>query len=231
MSFSRFPLWALGSIVILPPLVISSYLVLPYYKASQQEIEEPYKPTYTVLPLQTLDTEKLPLRATELSLSRLKAPTEKENSIEEFRGTSNLKDKYDSESVTVEQHQDPLDIENLDLSDLSPELAARFESVLNESSEVEEQYESDSTKYGDSPYVELDKKGAQFSGQLPALNFQTHNYTSKVNRRWVKVNGKEVGVGGNITPSIFLLEINPRNVVIEFKGQKIEVPALYEWKG
>ena len=228
MSSSRFPLGILGSIVVLPPLVISSYLSLPYYKASQQELE-PYKPTYTVLSLPVLETEKLPLRATELSLNRLKESTKKVNSIEEFRGTSDSKDN--AENIAVEQNQEPLDIDNLDLSGLSPELAARFESILNEPSEVEEQYESDSTKYGDSSYVELDKKGAQFSGQLPALDFQTHNYTSKPSRRWVKVNGKEVNLGGHISNGITLLEINPRNVVIEFKGQKIEIPALYEWKG
>ncbi|MGF1805163.1 general secretion pathway protein GspB, partial [Aliivibrio sifiae] len=230
MSSSRFPLWVLGSIVVLPPLVISSYLSLPYYKASQQELE-PYKPTYTVLSLPTLDTEKLPLRATELSLSRLKEPTKKKNSIEEFRGIPNSKDKDDIDNITAEQNQEPLDIDNLDLSGLSPELAARFESILNEPSEVEERYENGSAKYGDSPYVELDKKGAQFSGQLPPLNFQTHNYTSKPSRRWVKVNGKEVNLGGHISNGITLLEINPRNVVIDFKGQKIEIPALYEWKG
>ncbi|MGR6832419.1 general secretion pathway protein GspB [Aliivibrio wodanis] len=228
MSSSRFPLWVLGSIVVIPPLFISSYLSLPYYKASQQELE-PYKPTYTTLSLPVLETVKLPLRATELSLSRLKEPTKKENAIEEFRGKSDSKDN--TENIAVEQNQEPLDIDNLDLSGLSPELAARFESILNEPSEAEERYENDSAKYGDSPYVELDKKGAQFSGQLPPLNFQTHNYTSKPSRRWVKVNGKEVNLGGHISSGITLLEINPRNVVIDFKGQKIEIPALYEWKG
>ncbi|MDD9195219.1 general secretion pathway protein GspB [Aliivibrio sp. S3MY1] len=230
MSSSRLPLWVLGSIVVLPPLVVSSYLSLPYYKASQQELE-PYKPTYTVLSLPTLDTKKLPLHATELSLNRLKEPAENMNSIEEFGGVSNSKDNNDIEKLTAEQNQEPLDIDNLDLSGLSPELAARFTSILNEPSEIEEQYENESAKYGDSPYVELDKKGTQFSGQLPALNFQTHNYTSKPSLRWVKVNGKEVNLGGHISNGITLLEINPRNVVIDFKGQKIGIPALYEWKG
>ncbi|PQJ88234.1 general secretion pathway protein GspB [Aliivibrio sifiae] len=228
MSSFRIPLGVLGSIVVLPPLMISSYLSLPYYKASQQEIE-PYKPTYTVLSLPVLETVKLPLRATALSLSRLKEPTKKVNSIEEFRGKSDSKDNV--ENIAVEQNQEPLDIDNLDLSGLSPELAARFESILNEPSEVEERNESDSAKYGDSSYVELDKKGAQFSGRLPPLNFQTHNYTSKASRRWVKVNGREVNLGGHISNGITLLEINPRNVVIDFEGQKIEIPALYEWKG
>ena len=122
-----------------------------------------------------------------------------------------------------------MDIDDLDLSGLSPELAARFESILSEPSEYEieenpESIESDG-------YLQLEKSGSQLVGRLPALNFQTHNYTSKPSRRWIKVNGKEVNVGGSITPSISLLEINPRNVVIEFKGQKIEIPALYEWKG
>ena len=226
MSSSRFPLWVLGSIVVLPPLVISSYLSLPHYKASQQELE-PYKPTYTVLSLPTLETVKLPLRAQELSLTDVKEMPKKVNLIEEFRGKSDSKDN--TENIAAEQNQEPLDIDNLDLSGLSPELAARFESILSEPSEYEieenpEPIESDG-------YLQLEKSGSQLVGSLPALNFQTHNYTSKPSRRWIKVNGKEVNVGGSITPSISLLEINPRNVVIEFRGQKIEIPALYEWKG
>lgn len=208
----RFPLWVLGSIVVLPPLVVSSYLSLPHYKASQQELE-PYKPTYTVLSLPTLETMKLPLRSQELSLSGSKETS---------------KSKEMAENTTSEQ-KPLLDIDDLDLSGLSPELAARFESVLSEPAEYEieenpESIESDG-------YLQLDKSGSQLVGRLPALNFQTHNYTSKPSRRWIKVNGKEVNVGGSITPAISLLEINPRNVVIEFKGQEIEIPALYEWKG
>lgn len=227
MSSSRFPLWVLGSIVVLPPLVISSYLSLSHYKASQLELA-PYKPTYTVLSLPELETMKLPLRAQELSLTGLKETPKKVNSIESFRGTSASKSKEVTESTASEQKQ-LLDIDDLDLSGLSPELAARFESILSEPSEYEieenpESIESDG-------YLQLEKSGSQLVGRLPALNFQTHNYTSKPSRRWIKVNGKEVNVGGSITPSISLLEINPRNVVIEFKGQKIEIPALYEWKG
>lgn len=208
----RFPLWVLGSIVVLPPLVVSSYLSLPHYKASQQELE-PYKPTYTVLSLPTLETMKLPLRSQELSLSGSKETS---------------KSKEMAENTTSEQ-KPLLDIDDLDLSGLSPELAARFESVLSEPAEYEieenpESIESDG-------YLQLDKSGSQLVGRLPALNFQTHNYTSKPSRRWIKVNGKEVNVGGSITPAISLLEINPRNVVIEFKNQEIEIPALYEWKG
>lgn len=212
MSSYRFPLWVLGSIVVLPPLVVSSYLSLPHYKASQQELE-PYKPTYTVLSLPTLETMKLPLRSQELSLTGSKETS---------------KSKEMAENTTSEQ-KPLLDIDDLDLSGLSPELAARFESVLSEPAEYEieenpESIESDG-------YLQLDKSGSQLVGRLPALNFQTHNYTSKPSRRWIKVNGKEVNVGGSITPAISLLEINPRNVVIEFKGQEIEIPALYEWKG
>jgi general secretion pathway protein B len=229
MWSSRLPLWVLGTIVILPPLVISSYLSLPYYKASQETLI-PEKPTYTSLLFPNIETMKLPLRAQELSLSRWKEPTEKVSLDREGKNSFESKNP-DVKSNATENASQLLDIDNLDLSGLSPELAARFESILNEPSDIADVDDSTSNKYGDSSYVELDKKGAQFSGLLPPLNFQTHNYTSKPSRRWVKVNGKEVNLGGHISSEITLLEINPRNVVIEFKGQKIEVPALYEWKG
>ena len=83
----------------------------------------------------------------------------------------------------------------------------------------------------ESPVIELESHGSSLSGVLPKLDLQTHMYSSSETKRWVKVNGHEVAQGDWIGQDIQLLEIKPQSVIIEFNHQKIEIPALYEWKG
>ncbi|MUL18641.1 general secretion pathway protein GspB [Aliivibrio fischeri] len=215
----------IGVIIILPPLSLSAYIAWPYYQAQQQEIIIPPS-TYTELSFPEVDTQKLPIQATKLSLmssAKNKDNTTSSPLISEPETKVTVKNKSMSDSGDF-------NVNELDLSELSPELAARFESILSDPEQeyIEPETEESEIKSG---VVALDKNAGQFIGRLPAMNFQTHNYTSKPSRRWVKVNGKEVNIGGHITSNTSLLEINPRNVVVEFKGQKIEIPALYEWKG
>ncbi|MUJ26895.1 general secretion pathway protein GspB [Aliivibrio fischeri] len=215
----------IGVIIILPPLSLSAYIAWPYYQAQQQEIIIPPS-TYTELSFPEVDTQKLPIQATKLSLmssAKNKGNTTSSPLISEPETKVTVKNKSMSDSGDF-------NVNELDLSELSPELAARFESILSDPEQeyIEPETEESEIKSG---VVALDKNAGQFIGRLPAMNFQTHNYTSKSSRRWVKVNGKEVNIGGHITSNTSLLEINPRNVVVEFKGQKIEIPALYEWKG
>ncbi|MCE4936003.1 general secretion pathway protein GspB [Aliivibrio fischeri] len=216
----------IGAIIILPPLSLSAYIAWPYYQAQQQEIIMPPS-TYTELSFPEVDTQKLPIQATKLALV---SSVKNRNNTNEAPLVSEPETRMPVKNKSMEESGD-FNVNELDLSGLSPELAARFESILNdpENDYVESEVEESSDTY--SGVVALDKNAAQFIGRLPAMNFQTHNYTSKPSRRWVKVNGTEVNIGGHITSNISLLEINPRNVVVEFKGQKIEIPALYEWKG
>ncbi|KAB2824321.1 general secretion pathway protein GspB [Aliivibrio finisterrensis] len=232
MALSRLSWRSLSALVILPPLVVSVYIALPYYQASKQETPLP-ELTYMQLDFPSIKTNDLPIQAQKLALQRLSQNDKSDvitaisTKIPVTQPQSNREEVKSLSSDTTLS----LDINKLDLSGLSPELAARFESVLNDPAEYDNNEAIEDEPLESNGYLELDNSGSQLSGRLPPLNFQTHNYTNKPSHRWVKVNGKEVNIGGSITPAITLLEINPRDVVIEFKGKKIEVPALYEWKG
>ncbi|GAB7219198.1 general secretion pathway protein GspB [Vibrio comitans] len=118
----------------------------------------------------------------------------------------------------------------LDLSGLSPELANSVASVLENPSnyQVDEISENELSHV---QAVELDKDSERFRGRLPALNLQTHMYASNPKHRWVKVNGSEVQEGDAIDGGIKIVEIAPRYIVVEFSGERIEIPALYDWQG
>ncbi|MFA1567969.1 general secretion pathway protein GspB [Vibrio tasmaniensis 1F-187] len=142
-----------------------------------------------------------------------------------------------NDNVTLQSDRDLL--KGLDLTELPPDLALKLESMMGEQSVSPEPMDSrpvgsmDSRPVGsmDSQVIGLEKHGNRLSGVLPKLDLQTHMYSSSETKRWVKVNGHEVAQGEWIERGIQLLEIKPQSVIIEFNQQKIEIPALYEWKG
>lgn len=122
-------------------------------------------------------------------------------------------------------------LKGLDLTELPPDLALKLESMMGEQSVSPEPMDSRPVGNMDSQVIGLETHDNRLSGVLPKLDLQTHMYSSSETKRWVKVNGHEVAQGEWIERGIQLLEIKPQSVIIEFNQQKIEIPALYEWKG
>ncbi|ARP39285.1 general secretion pathway protein GspB [Vibrio syngnathi] len=122
-------------------------------------------------------------------------------------------------------------LKGLDLTELPPDLALKLESMMGEQPVSPEPMDSRPVGSMDSQVIGLETHGNRLSGVLPKLDLQTHMYSSSETKRWVKVNGHEVAQGEWIERGIQLLEIKPQSVIIEFNQQKIEIPALYEWKG
>ncbi|MEZ8155174.1 general secretion pathway protein GspB [Vibrio splendidus] len=122
-------------------------------------------------------------------------------------------------------------LQGLDLSELPPDLALKLESMMGEQQSAPEPMDSRPAGQVGSQVIELETHTNSLSGVLPKLDLQTHMYSSSETKRWVKVNGQEVAQGDWIGQDIQLLEIKPQSVIIEFNQQKIEIPALYEWKG
>ncbi|MCG9640735.1 general secretion pathway protein GspB [Vibrio sp. Isolate34] len=134
------------------------------------------------------------------------------------------------ESADLQADSDLL--QGLDLTELPPDLALKLESIMGEQqNDAPEPMDSRPAGQMGSQVIELETHTNSLSGVLPKLDLQTHMYSSSETKRWVKVNGHEVAQGDWIDQDIQLLEIKPQSVVIEFNQQKIEIPALYEWKG
>ncbi|QIL85874.1 general secretion pathway protein GspB [Vibrio sp. HDW18] len=114
----------------------------------------------------------------------------------------------------------------LDLTQLSPELALRVQAIMRDQSS-----ESAAPTTATSAAVPLTQHSDRYQGQLPALNFQMHAFSSNDQKRWIKVNGVEYREGEMLTPEVKLESIKPQSSVIIFGGEEIEIPALYDWKG
>ncbi|EKF9135395.1 general secretion pathway protein GspB [Vibrio cholerae] len=115
---------------------------------------------------------------------------------------------------------------DLDLTQLSPELALRVQAIMRDQSS-----EPATPSTPTSAAVPLTQHSDRYQGQLPALNFQMHAFSSNEQKRWIKVNGVEYREGDMLTPEVKLESIKPQSSVIIFGGEEIEIPALYDWKG
>ena len=140
-----------------------------------------------------------------------------------------IKPEVKKESSALQSDSDLL--KGLDLTELPPDLALKLESMMGEQPVSPEPMDSRPVGSMDSQVIGLETHGNRLSGVLPKLDLQTHMYSSSETKRWVKVNGHEVAQGEWIERGIQLLEIKPQSIIIEFNQQKIEIPALYEWKG
>lgn len=115
-------------------------------------------------------------------------------------------------------------LRGLDLSGLSPDIAQRLQAAMDTP-------QAESTGDEQTPAQALAENITQWSGKLPRLNFQTHVYSSNETKRWVKINGVEYQQGDQISKDVALIAIEPQACVIDFQGEMIRVPALYDWQG
>lgn len=131
-----------------------------------------------------------------------------------------------SSNAQVEQ-QSQMALSELDLSQLSPEMAARVESILKANHEADHSAPASSTAQA----LPLVQHSDELTGRLPAMNFQTHVYASNAVKRWVKVNGVEYHEGDKMGDEVQLVAIKPQSTIVRFRTQQIEIPALYDWRG
>ncbi|EAR53927.1 hypothetical protein SKA34_18017 [Photobacterium sp. SKA34] len=141
------------------------------------------------------------------------------------------------------EEQDPYQLDNLDLSALSPKLAAQLKSAIvatdgesyqdNELDrsvdEADAQPVMKASKKTQTKVIPIGLLPSSIQNQLPKMNFEQHIYSSTPAKRWVKVNGKELHEGDSIAPGVKLARIESRDVVLKFDGYEISMPALSEW--
>ncbi|QDF76215.1 MULTISPECIES: general secretion pathway protein GspB [Shewanella] len=76
----------------------------------------------------------------------------------------------------------------------------------------------DLPKYGQLP------AGVQL--QVPEFNILAHVYANDPNNRWLNVDGAELQQGDMIGGKLKIVEIRPRDVVLEVAGTEFKVPAI-----
>lgn len=76
----------------------------------------------------------------------------------------------------------------------------------------------DFPKYGQLP--------ASLQLQVPEFSVVAHVYSSVAKNRWLNVDGVELQEGDKIQGKLTLVEIRPRDIVLEIEGTQFKVPAI-----
>lgn len=74
--------------------------------------------------------------------------------------------------------------------------------------------------------IELLPDGLQ--SMLPSIKYQAHIYASTADKRWIKLNGRELYEGESIG-ALKVLEITPDQSVLDFDGYEFSLKALQDW--
>jgi len=74
--------------------------------------------------------------------------------------------------------------------------------------------------------VELLPDGLQI--MLPPIKYQAHIYSSSNDKRWIKLNGRELHEGESIG-ALTVQEITPEQSVLDFDGYEFSLKALQDW--
>jgi general secretion pathway protein B len=192
---------------------------------AQSEVEN----TYRVLPYPELSKLKpLPKRSQSSTVVSLPVPSAA--TVASDSGVNKPSGQLEMATTSTQSRQataqnssdEPFGLDDLDLSGLDPEIARKVAAAMNN--------EPSDPRLRNADHIALESSESRYRGRLPALNFQTHMYSSDVNRRWIKVNGQELKEGDRLN-SIQLLAIEPQSVTIRFDNDIIDIPALYEWEG
>lgn len=72
--------------------------------------------------------------------------------------------------------------------------------------------------YGDLP--------ASVQLQVPEFNVVAHVYATEPSNRWLNVDGIELQQGDMIKNKLTIIEIRPRDIVLDIQGQQFRVPAI-----
>lgn len=227
--------------VIAPERAIQSVTTVKQLKAKPTMVSRA-DGQFVFLPYPDFVTEPLPLGDSQyLAQPAYSAYTEVQTDTRSARtpvsrqGAERYTDENTSRDRSASSDSDLLQLDNLDLSGLSPQLAQQLKSAIAATDETP-YYDNEATERRAVPQtnpepavVPLGQLPVAVQDRLPSLNFEQHIYSSTPESRWVKVNGREVFEGDEVASGVKIYRIDPRQVVLAFDGYLVSMPALSEW--
>ncbi|ASM49189.1 general secretion pathway protein B [Pseudoalteromonas espejiana DSM 9414] len=116
---------------------------------------------------------------------------------------------------------------NPELDAVPSKLKDAFAQAIKDS-EQEQEYEVTQASRTSSRVepVELLPDGLQ--AMLPSIKYQAHIYSSSADKRWIKLNGRELYEGESIG-ALTVREITPEQSVLDFDGYEFSLKALQDW--
>ncbi|NJN51483.1 MAG: general secretion pathway protein GspB [Gammaproteobacteria bacterium] len=71
---------------------------------------------------------------------------------------------------------------------------------------------------------------APASARMPALDVSTHVFSDDPELRAVTINGRRFVVDDVVAPDVRLVEITETGIVVDYRGARIAVDVLQDWR-
>jgi general secretion pathway protein B len=129
-----------------------------------------------------------------------------------------LKDKSNQNSANPEVSNKLLAAFEAALKEVEYEKSANKSVTKASLDPIAKVKKDDYPKYGDLP--------TQLQLQVPEFSVVAHVYSSVATNRWLNVDGVELQEGDKIQDKLTLVEIRPRDIILEIEGTQFKVPAI-----
>ncbi|PMG31375.1 hypothetical protein BCU94_08020 [Shewanella sp. 10N.286.52.C2] len=161
-------------------------------------------------------------QTSDLTALQMKVATAVENVNFEQQGVSNevtaTQNTPEKNQLTAEQSNNLMAAFQAALKDVEYEESANKPVTEAEFDPIPTPKSDSIPKYGELP--------ASVQLQVPEFNIQAHVYSSDANNRWLNIDGAELQEGDVISGKLKIIEIRPRDVVLEIDGSEFKVPAI-----
>ncbi|AOT06804.1 general secretion pathway protein GspB [Pseudoalteromonas luteoviolacea] len=131
------------------------------------------------------------------------------------------------------QFNQPQSRQDNELAGVSDELKKAFAAAVEETRPT---FTIDSDEEGD--VVSSSKETAQatpvellppkLQNSIPSLRYQAHIYATEPDKRWIKVNNRELYEGDNLG-ALTIVEITPEQALFDFDGIEFTLNAMQDW--
>jgi general secretion pathway protein B len=156
-----------------------------------------------------------------LAQSQLTPP----NLIDQNRVTVNANNQYQpsnsTEKNTVKPYSDP------ELENVSDELKEAFAQAVADT-EDKPSLDIIATSKDSAKATPIELLPAGLQNSIPRLRYQAHIYATEADKRWIKLNNRELYEGDSIG-ALRLLEITPEQALFNFDGYEFTLKAMQDW--
>ncbi|QTL35724.1 general secretion pathway protein GspB [Pseudoalteromonas viridis] len=116
------------------------------------------------------------------------------------------------------------------LADVPDELKKAFEQAVEKTAPKSERIVSEvlSSTKGSARATPVELLPPQLQESLPRLRYQAHIYATDAEKRWIKLNNRELYEGDNMG-ALQLVEITPEQALFDFDGIEFTLQAMQDW--
>ncbi|RJE73665.1 hypothetical protein BGP78_16950 [Pseudoalteromonas sp. MSK9-3] len=145
--------------------------------------------------------------------------------VQPSRATVNGSNQYQAAENTgnsaIKPYSDP------ELDNVSDELKEAFAQAVSDT-EGNNSGEVIATSKDSAKAAPIELLPAGLQNSIPRLRYQAHIYATEADKRWIKLNNRELYEGDSIG-ALQLLEITPEQALFNFDGYEFTLKAMQDW--